>query len=50
MVELNPEARRRAEKQLNRRDRIFHEGEEMDEYLDDQLDEEAELRKRREYY
>lgn len=50
MIVMNPEARRKADKELNRRDRIFQEGEDMDEYLDDYEDEEAEIRRRREYY
>lgn len=31
---MNPEARKRAEKELNRRDRIYEEGADMDEYFD----------------
>lgn len=37
-VDLNPEARRKAEKELNLRDRI-NDGEQMDEYIDYDMDE-----------
>lgn len=46
MIELNPEARKKAEKELNRRDKIY-EAEEVEDYIDFEEDEEAELRRRR---
>lgn len=49
MIELNPEARKKAEKELNRRDKLY-EAEEVEDYIDFEEDEQAELRKRREYY
>lgn len=33
MIELNPEARKKAEKELNRRDKLY-EAEEVEDYID----------------
>ena len=49
-IELNPEARRKAEYELNKRERMDKEAHLDDYFFEDDDDDEAELRRRRDYY